>query len=103
MDVIIKKHGKIPLITVHQSKGCEFDTVIFVGVGENEIPSFGARQSGDESEEKRVFYVALTRAKQKLIITYPANSVHGQNVYARNPSPYIKRLPTEAVNFKTRD
>ncbi len=103
LDVIVKKHGKIPLITVHQSKGCEFDTVIFVGVGENEIPSFGARLSGDESEEKRVFYVALTRAKKNLIITYPANSVHGQNVYMRNPSPYIKRLPAEAINLKTRD
>ena len=67
MDVIIKKHGKIPLITVHQSKGCEFDTVILVGASENEMPSYGARLSGDEEEEKRIFYVALSRAKTRFM------------------------------------
>lgn len=99
MDVIIKKHGKIPLITVHQSKGCEFDTVILVGAGENEIPSYGARMSGDEEEEKRVFYVALSRAKTKFIATYPSKKIYGQSVYDRKPSPYLQRLPKDAINF----
>ena len=97
MDLIVKKHGKIPLITVHQSKGCEFDTVILVGADENELPSYGARQSGDEEEEKRIFYVAISRAKKKFIITYPANKVYGQNVYPKNPSPYVNRLPKSVV------
>ncbi len=101
MDVIIKKHGKIPLITVHQSKGCEFDTVILAGASENEMPSYGARQSGDEEEEKRVFYVALSRAKNKFYLTYPSKKVYGQNVYDRFPSPYVARLPSEAVEIIT--
>ena len=100
LDVIIKKHGKIPLITVHQSKGCEFETVILAGASENEMPSYGARQSGDETEEKRIFYVALSRAKTKFIATYPSKHVVGQNVYQRNPSPYLAKLPKSAVENK---
>ena len=101
MDIIIKKHGKIPLITVHQSKGCEFDTVVLVGASENEMPSYGARLSGDEEEEKRVFYVALSRAKSRFVITYPSKKVYGQNVYDRQPSPYLNRLPGETVEIIT--
>ncbi len=99
LDVIIKKHGKIPLITIHQSKGCEFDTVILVGAGENEMPSYGARLSGSEDEEKRIFYVALSRAKKRFVLTYPSKKVYGQNVYDRKPSPYIARIPKETVKF----
>lgn len=101
MDIIIKKHGKIPLITVHQSKGCEFDTVILVGTSENEMPSYGAKLSGDEDEEKRIFYVALSRAKSKFVITYPSKKVYGQNVYDRLPSPYVAKLPAETVEIIT--
>jgi DNA helicase-2/ATP-dependent DNA helicase PcrA len=101
LDVIIKKHGKIPLITVHQSKGCEFETVILAGAGENEMPSWSARQSGDETEEKRIFYVALSRAKKKFIATYPSKNLYGQNVYDRKPSPYLAKLPKDTVENKS--
>ena len=101
LDVIIKKHGKIPLITVHQSKGCEFETVILAGAGENEMPSWSARQSGDETEEKRIFYVALSRAKKKFVATYPSKNLYGQNVYDRKPSPYLAKLPRDAVENKS--
>ena len=97
MDVVIKKLKKVPLITVHQSKGCEFDEVIFAGASETEIPSYPARTSGNEEEEKRVFYVALTRAKRKLILTYPSKKVFGENEYPRLPSPYLDYLPADCV------
>ena len=97
MDVIIKKYGKIPLITVHQSKGCEFDTVILVGADENELPSYGARQSGSEDEEKRIFYVALSRAKNKFVVTYPSKKVFGQNAYDRRPTPYLAKIPKKCI------
>ena len=99
MDIIIKKHGKIPLITVHQSKGCEFETVILVGASENEMPSYGARLSGVEDEEKRIFYVALSRAKTKFVVTYPSKKIYGQNTYERKASPYISRIPDEVINL----
>lgn len=99
MDVICKKFKKVPLITVHQSKGCEFKEVILAGVGENEFPSYGAVSSGNETEEKRVFYVALTRAKEKLAITFQAYKNYSGNLYIRKPSEYISFLPADCVNF----
>lgn len=100
MDVMIKRSKKVALITVHQSKGCEFDEVILAGAGENDFPSYGAKASGNEEEEKRVFYVALTRAKNKLYITYPESKTFGAKTYARLPSPYIAYLPAEMTERK---
>lgn len=51
-------------MTIHASKGLEFDNVIIAGANEGKIPHY----AGDLAEEKRVFYVALTRAKQKVFI-----------------------------------
>lgn len=97
LDSVIKKLDKTPIITVHQSKGCEFSAVILAGAGEDEMPSFPSRMSGDDSEERRVFYVALTRAKKKLYITYAAKKSFGANEYASAPSPYIAYIPKECV------
>ncbi|MDY2879876.1 MAG: ATP-dependent helicase [Candidatus Borkfalkiaceae bacterium] len=95
MDVMIRKLGKIPVVTVHQSKGCEFPVVLLVGMNENEFPSYRARMDGNEEEEKRVFYVAITRATKKLIVTYPSLKKAGGNFYPRDPSPYLAKLPRE--------
>ena len=97
MDVLVKKFNKVPLVTVHQSKGCEFKKVIVAGTGEGEFPSFGAVASGNEEEEKRVFYVALTRAKEKLTITYPRYKTFYDVNYRRAPSPYLDFLPDKYV------
>ena len=69
MDVLIKKLNRIPIITVHQSKGCEFDTVILAGADDSNFPCIAAKGTNSEEEEKKVFYVAITRAKQKLVLT----------------------------------
>ena len=98
MDVLVKKFNKVPLVTVHQSKGCEFKEVILSGAGENEFPSYGAVASGNEEEEKRVFYVAITRAKEKLVITYPKYKTFYDVSYKRHPSPYLAYLPEGALN-----
>ena len=93
MDVLIQKSNCIPIITVHQSKGCEFDTVILAGADDSNFPSYAAKQSGSEEEEKKVFYVAITRAKTKLILTY-ASQFYG---HERNETPYLWMIPSEYV------
>jgi DNA helicase-2/ATP-dependent DNA helicase PcrA len=100
MDILIHKLNKIPIVTVHQSKGCEFETVILVGVDDNNFPSYAAAMSGNESEEKRVFYVAISRAKAKLIMTYHESAVtpYG-SVFLRHPSPYVKNIPEECIEY----
>ncbi len=97
MDVIVKKFNKVPLVTVHQSKGCEFKEVILVGMGENEFPSYKAVETHNEDEEKRVFYVAITRAKEKLVVTYPKYKTFYDVSYRRAPSPFLSLLPPDAT------
>lgn len=95
MDVLIKKLHKIPVITVHQSKGCEFRTVIIVGVYCNNFPSYMAVKDGAEAEEKRVFYVAISRAKEKLILISPSYMSTYNGMMSLAPSPYPEKIPKQ--------
>ena len=93
LDGLIKKLKQIPIISVHQSKGCEFNTVIIAGCDSFNFPSFAAVRNGQASEEERVFYVAISRAKKRLIIT---NYVT-EGRFPRESSPYIASIPQEFV------
>ncbi len=93
MDVLIAKLNKIPIITVHQSKGCEFDSVIVAGADDSNFPSFAAKQSGNEEEEKKIFYVAITRARERLILT---RALKNGNHYL-DETPYFWYIPEEYV------
>ncbi len=94
MDILMKKFNRIPVITVHQAKGCEFDTVIVAGADDNHFPSFSARGTELEEEEKKVFYVAITRAKKRLILTRAL--YHGN--YTREETPYFWKIPEEYIS-----
>ncbi len=93
MDLLIQKSNKIPVITVHQAKGCEFNTVIIAGADDSNFPSFAAKQSGYEEEEKKIFYVAITRAKERLILT---RALHNGRHHL-NESPYFWGIPEKYV------
>ncbi|WP_300383353.1 3'-5' exonuclease [Clostridium sp.] len=69
-NLIIKKTNRprIPIITVHQSKGLEYKNVFLVGLQENTFPSYMSLKSNNLEEEKRTFYVAITRAKERLYL-----------------------------------
>lgn len=60
---------KVKILTVHQAKRLEFDTVFVAGLLENEFPNYSALLSGREDEEVRIFYVAVTRARRRLFLT----------------------------------
>lgn len=63
------KNGGVTLTTIHSSKGLEWPIVIVMGCNEMQIPSFMAIKSHMEEEERRLFYVAMTRAKSFLFLT----------------------------------
>lgn len=71
-NTVISRNNRIriPIITVHQAKGLEFDTVFLSYLQDGKFPSYSAIKSNNLEEEKRTFYVAITRAKQKLYLTY---------------------------------
>ncbi len=85
----------IVLSTVHRAKGLEWSRVFIIGLSDGSFPS--AKSMGDlakEEEERRVFYVALTRAKDELYLCYPImdNRWHDGSIIKR-PSPFIQELP----------
>lgn len=87
----------IVLSTVHRAKGLEWSRVFIIGLTDGGFPP--ARSLGDfekEEEERRVFYVALTRAKDELYLCYPImdNRWYDGSVIKR-PSPFIQELPEE--------
>ena len=89
----------VKLMTIHNSKGLEFPVVFLVGAEDELFP--GAKAEFDpkeEEEERRLCYVAITRAEDKLYITY-ANSrfMYGQIDNFRSQSRFIREIPTQLV------
>lgn len=70
LDALTSSHPKIPIITIHQAKGLEFDYEFLAGMNDDIFPSyFSTRNSSITEEEKRLFYVAITRAKKALFLS----------------------------------
>ena len=69
-----KKDGKaVTLSTFHSSKGLEWENVYIISANEGKSPSKKAKTADDIEEERRLFYVAMTRAKENLTIMYEPN------------------------------
>ena len=97
VDLIAENDNLTPIITIHQSKGMEFDTVFLAGAVDSEFPSFySLRPDGNIEEEKRSFYVAMTRAKQRLFITGHTEDEKG---YSKIESRFIKSIPKEYLHY----
>ncbi|MFW6295791.1 MAG: 3'-5' exonuclease [Halothece sp.] len=92
LDQISQDNNQVLIITVHQSKGLEFDTVFLAGISQDEFPSYFSVRDGKEEEEKRLFYVAMTRAKKRLFISTFQRDSYG---YLKSPSQFIKSLPSK--------
>lgn len=88
------------LMTLHSSKGLEFDTVFIAGFEESIFPGFRAMQDGtgmEMEEERRLCYVGITRAKKELYLTAAKNRLqHGQRVY-NMPSRFLKEIPSKFI------
>lgn len=83
---------KVTLMTMHASKGLEYDEVYCVGLEDQLIPSDRYSEEKDIEEERRLLYVAITRAKEKCILSYAQSRMtHGQLDYQR-PSRFLLDL-----------
>jgi DNA helicase II / ATP-dependent DNA helicase PcrA len=93
LDHMSEQDNQAVVITAHQSKGLEFDHVFIAGLSDGEFPGFLSVEAGSIEEEKRLFYVALTRAKKRLYI-----SCYGENSYGpKGPSPFLESLPAALI------
>lgn len=93
IDRMLKKHPRIPIITIHQAKGGEFDYVFLAGLQDYIFPTYNSIKHEDLEEEKRVFYVAMTRAKKALFLTYSReNGKKESRLIQYIPEEYLKRV-----------
>lgn len=91
LDRIVAKWPRIPIITVHQAKGAEFEYEFFAGLAEGIFPTWQALQKDNLEEEKRLFYVAITRAKQRLYLSW-SNHYNGKKL---SKSRFLDAIPVE--------
>lgn len=88
---------KMVLSTIHQAKGLEWETVFVINVAEGAFPSDKSFANPKEiEEERRLFYVATTRAKRRLFLTYGITAGY-ENITIRQPSPFLDEIPKELV------
>ena len=93
--------GKVSLMTIHASKGLEFSTVFIVGVEENLFPALRSCNSLREiEEERRLLYVAITRAERHCFITFARSRYQYGNMSFNPQSRFIKELDPSLVSVE---
>jgi DNA helicase-2/ATP-dependent DNA helicase PcrA len=95
-------NGKVNLMTIHASKGLEFPVVFIAGAEEGLIPHARSLEEDDEKggnieEERRLFYVAITRARDKLYITSCQKRNRGKENVDCVPSPFLTEIPLHLI------
>lgn len=98
-DDLEKDNGGVKLMTVHASKGLEFDYVFITGLEDGLFPHdrFGEKKE-DEEEERRLFYVALTRARKKVFLTYAGIRTIFGSQQVNTPSEFIYDIEDEFID-----
>lgn len=94
--------GKVSLMTIHASKGLEFPVVFIAGCEEGLIPHGRAIDEGGDAaveEERRLFYVAITRARDKLYISSCLRRRHLQSSVESKPSRFLDEIPASLVKY----
>ena len=94
-DSIEDEQELITLMTVHNAKGLEYDTVFVVGCEDGSFPHMRALEEGGEEEERRLCYVAITRARQRLYMTWARERRLFGRAERNLPSRFIDELPVE--------
>jgi superfamily I DNA/RNA helicase len=87
----------VTLITMHSCKGLEFPHVYVVGLEDGLLPHSRSKAEGTLDEERRLFYVAITRAMQTLTISHCAGRKKYGQVMPCHPSQFLKELPEELI------
>ncbi|MFB9036531.1 DNA helicase II [Xanthomonas arboricola] len=89
----------VQLMTLHSAKGLEFPIVFLVGLEDGLFPSARSlEESGRLEEERRLAYVGITRARQKLVLCYAeSRRIHGQDNY-NVPSRFLREIPRELLH-----
>ncbi|MCQ2508321.1 MAG: ATP-dependent helicase [Dorea sp.] len=97
MQFFEESGDEVQLMTLHASKGLEFSCVFIIGMNQGLIPLWGKNEA-EEEEERRLFFVGMTRAKERLELSYYTNPAR-QRVLG-GPGRYLKMLPYHLLEWK---
>ena len=91
--------NKIALMTVHSSKGLEFPYVFVTGMEENLFPSGGFLATESEiEEERRLFYVAMTRAKKAVVFSFASTRMRNGKHESNSPSRFVREVDPQYIS-----
>ena len=98
-DVDARDEGgaRATLMTLHAAKGLEFPAVFVAGLEEELLPHSRAVADGDVEEERRLFYVGLTRARERVFLSFARARLHFGQQSWRSPSRFLEEIPEELV------
>ncbi|WP_127820201.1 ATP-dependent helicase, partial [Microbacterium sp. CPCC 204701] len=93
--------GSVSLMTLHTAKGLEYDAVFVTGVEEDLIPHrISAGEPGGPQEERRLFYVGITRARKRLYLSLAMTRAQFGEVTVAMPSRFLQEIPAELLHWR---
>lgn len=98
-DTDIEEQG-VTLLTLHSSKGLEFDTVFIAGMEEDIFPSYLSLENGDIEEERRLAFVGYTRAERKLYLTATKERILYGRKFSYNISRFVNEIPRKYLDYQ---
>jgi DNA helicase-2/ATP-dependent DNA helicase PcrA len=100
-DEIDDSSGAVSLMTLHTAKGLEYDAVFLTGVEEDLLPHrMSANEPGGPAEERRLFYVGITRAKKRLFLSLAMTRAQFGETAVAMPSRYLQEIPADLIDWR---
>ncbi|MGO1922004.1 MAG: ATP-dependent helicase, partial [Microbacterium sp.] len=100
-DDLDDESGSVSMMTMHTAKGLEYDAVFVTGVEEDLIPHrISAGEPGGPQEERRLFYVGITRARKRLHLSLAMTRAQFGEVSVAMPSRFLQEIPAELVDWR---
>ena len=102
IDTWDPRADRVSLLTLHAAKGLEFSVVFIIGCEDGILPLSwrGSLTAEELAEERRLFYVGMTRAKERLFLSHAAKRMLQGNLQPRNLSPFIHDIETNLLELQ---
>lgn len=101
VDDMDDSSGTVSLMTLHTAKGLEYDAVFLTGIEEDLLPHrMSAAEPGGPAEERRLFYVGITRAKKRLFLSLAMTRAQFGETAVAMPSRYLQEIPGELIDWR---
>jgi DNA helicase-2/ATP-dependent DNA helicase PcrA len=100
-DEIDDEAGSVSIMTLHTAKGLEYNTVFLTGVEEGLLPhQMSANEPGGLAEERRLFYVGITRARERLYVSLATSRATFGDINVAMPSRFLQEIPGDLIDWR---